>query len=140
MLGSLPGVSRCVGRLEDDVALAALYRSADVLLFPSRSEGFGLVAAEAMACGLPVICVDDTALKEIVPQGECGFRCAAGDLDEFAKACLALAAEPQLLERMSHAAREHAENRLGMPAMVETYLNVYREALRDEHARRRAQS
>lgn len=139
-LGKLPGVSRCVGRLENDAALAALYRSADVLLFPSRSEGFGLVAVEAMACGLPVICVDDTALKEIVPQGECGFRCVAGDPDEFAKACLALAAEPQLLERMSQAAREHAANEFGIPAMVETYLTVYRDALCDQHARWRAQS
>jgi glycosyltransferase involved in cell wall biosynthesis len=66
----------------DDVTLAALYRTADVLLMPYRGEGFGLTALEAMACGTPAIVtaggatddfVDDTvglriAAKRIVPQ------------------------------------------------------------------------
>ena len=49
-----------------DALMPALYRMADVLLMPSRSEAYGLPAAEAQACGIPVIATDHGALKELV--------------------------------------------------------------------------
>jgi glycosyltransferase involved in cell wall biosynthesis len=51
----------------------ALYDSADVLLFPSRLEGFGLVVAEAQSRGLPAVVAAGTATEEIVDDGETGF-------------------------------------------------------------------
>ena len=50
----------------DDDILPALYNAADVFVFPSFYEGFGLPALEAMACGRPVVCSDSTALPEVV--------------------------------------------------------------------------
>jgi len=50
----------------DDETLLALYNAADVFVFPSFYEGFGLPALEAMACGRPVVCSDTTALPEVV--------------------------------------------------------------------------
>lgn len=50
----------------DDDILLALYNAADVFVFPSFYEGFGLPALEAMACGRPVVCSDSTALPEVV--------------------------------------------------------------------------
>ena len=50
----------------DRESLREEYRKADLLLFPSRMEGFGLVAAEAMACGLPVLAAPNSALDDIV--------------------------------------------------------------------------
>ena len=50
----------------DDELLPLLYNAADVFVFPSFYEGFGLPAVEAMACGRPVVCSDVTALPEVV--------------------------------------------------------------------------
>jgi glycosyltransferase involved in cell wall biosynthesis len=50
----------------DDEFLPTLYNAADLFVFPSHYEGFGLPAIEAMACGRPVVCSDATALPEVV--------------------------------------------------------------------------
>lgn len=69
--GSVPGV-RWLGHVGDD-RLAALYSSAEALLFPSFYEGFGLPVVEAMACGCRVLASDIPALRE-----------AGGNLAEYA--------------------------------------------------------
>lgn len=61
--------------------LAAIYRRAAVVLMPSESEGFGLPAAESMACGTPVICSDIPALREV--GGDAASYCGVGDVDHW---------------------------------------------------------
>jgi glycosyltransferase involved in cell wall biosynthesis len=61
-----PDRVRIAGYVPD---LAALYRGADAVLVTSRAEGFGLPAAEAMACGRAVIAFDNTSLPEVVGDG-----------------------------------------------------------------------
>ncbi len=53
----------------DDAALAALYRGALALVFPSLYEGFGLPVVEAMACGTPVVTSGNTSLAEVAGEG-----------------------------------------------------------------------
>ena len=61
---SLAQPARYIGRV-DDAGLRALYQGADCFVFPSRHEGFGLPAVEAMACGCPVVAARAGALPEI---------------------------------------------------------------------------
>ncbi len=69
--------------------LPALYSSAACLLFPSRDEGFGLPALEAMACGCPVVASDRGALPEVVGAGGLTFPPdAIDDLEEAASRLL----------------------------------------------------
>jgi glycosyltransferase involved in cell wall biosynthesis len=63
-------------------ALRDLYRGSNVFVFPSFSDGFGLVLLEAMACGLPVIASETSAAPEIVAP-DCGFVASPGDLDRL---------------------------------------------------------
>ncbi|MCB1020886.1 MAG: glycosyltransferase family 4 protein [Acidobacteria bacterium] len=61
-------------RFVDDDLLASIYNAADLFVFPSHYEGFGLPAIEAMACGRPVVCSDATALPEVVDGAAILFR------------------------------------------------------------------
>lgn len=74
--------------------LAALYRQATALLFPSRYEGFGFPALEAIAAQCPVIASNATSLPEVV--GAAGILLDPEDVESWAKSMLALAENPSL--------------------------------------------
>lgn len=119
-----------IGRLQDDVAVASAMQNADALLFPSRSEGFGLVAAEAMACGLPVIATRSASLPEVVADGVTGLLCARDNVLEFANAARRLADNQDMANSMSAAAAVTAVRCFGIGRMVEAHLNLYRQIAR----------
>ncbi len=72
--------------------LAGLYRAADVVLAPSRSETFGLVALEAQACGTPVVAADVSGLRYVVGGG--GIRVAGHDPADHAAAVVDVLTTP----------------------------------------------
>lgn len=88
--------------------LRALYQAADVFVFPSMFEGFGLVILEAMACGLPVIGTDATAAADIV-EPECGWVLPRGDPDALVATLRWVASHRERLPEMRLAARRRAE-------------------------------
>jgi glycosyltransferase involved in cell wall biosynthesis len=98
-----PGV-RWVG-FQRGEALAELYRGAIAYVDPSLYEGFGLQAAEALACGTPAICSNVTSLPEVV--GDAGILLDPRDVDGFARALRELPARrAELRERaLAQAAR-----------------------------------
>ena len=112
--------------------LAALYRAADVVLMPSHSESFGLVALEAQACGTPVVATDVGGLRHVLgpldgePGG--GTLVAEHDPNAFAKALM-----PYLLDQAVRAeAAEHAvrrADRFSWDATVDRTLEVYEQTL-----------
>ncbi|HMT21722.1 MAG TPA: glycosyltransferase, partial [Promineifilum sp.] len=77
---------------EEDKPL--LYRNAEVFVFPSRREGFGLPPLEAMACGAPVVVSDGGSLPEIV--GRAGFVVGPDDVRGMAGAIISLVLENDL--------------------------------------------
>ena len=116
LVGNVVGDRKCLGPYEHlfahashvpQVDLPRLYRRADVFVFPSLSEGMGLVALEAMACGCPVI-VTNHGPSEVVRDRVDGFVVPAGDVEAIRGALEALYGDPELRRRMSQAAREQA--------------------------------
>ncbi len=88
--------------------LSTYYRAADVVLVPSRSESFGLVALEAAACGTPVVANAVGGLLTIVEHGRTGFLVADRQPEVFAKHIAQILDDPALSARMSAAAAERA--------------------------------
>jgi D-inositol-3-phosphate glycosyltransferase len=85
----------------DQATLSERYRAADVVLVPSRSETFGLVALEAQACGVPVVAAKVPGLEAVVGAG--GVLVAGHDPRDHAAAALALLMEPERAARASAA-------------------------------------
>lgn len=77
-------------------ALSTYYRAADVLVMPSRSESFGLVALEAAASGVPVVAADVGGLRTLVRDGETGRLIDSRDPSDYAEAIDKILADPQL--------------------------------------------
>ncbi len=105
--------------------LVAIYQQADALLFPSRLEGFGLVAVEAQACGLPVIATKGSSLLEVVEDKNTGILCEMNNVRHFADAARALATDHELWKSMSHSAREHAVSSFAASTFIDDHIKIY---------------
>ena len=89
--------------------LPPYYRTADVLLMPSRSESFGLVALESQACGTPVIASNVGGLGVGVNHEKGGLLIDGWDPSDYAEALVRVLTEPSLSESLAHGAVHHAE-------------------------------
>ena len=76
--------------------LSTFYRAADVVVVPSRSESFGLVALEAAACGIPVVASSVGGLTTLVDDGRTGFLVEGRDPADFAAALGEILTDPVL--------------------------------------------
>lgn len=100
------GLAGCVtfaGRQPQD-KLQDFYDKIDILLMPSRSEGFGLTAVEGMARGCVVVASDTGGLPEVVVDGEAGLLHREEDIDDMADKVLSLLVSPEKLQRLSSSA------------------------------------
>jgi D-inositol-3-phosphate glycosyltransferase len=70
--------------------LSTFYRAADVVLVPSRSESFGLVALEAAACGIPVVATAVGGLMNLIEDGKTGFLVPGRDVAGFARFAISM--------------------------------------------------
>lgn len=129
---SMPSNMIDIGRLSGDEAVVSAMQSADALLFPSRSEGFGLVAAEAMACGLPVIASRSASLVEVVADGKTGILCNPDDVNSFVEAARNLANNDELYEQIADNARRWVVENFSDESMVNAYERIYKSLLAPE--------
>jgi D-inositol-3-phosphate glycosyltransferase len=88
--------------------LSSYYRAADVVVVPSRSESFGLVALEAAACGIPVVASAVGGLLSLVEHDVTGVLVPDRRPEHFAQAIIEILADPVRAESMSRAAAERA--------------------------------
>jgi D-inositol-3-phosphate glycosyltransferase len=106
----------------DQAALVSRYQAADVLLAPSRSETFGLVALEAQACGTPVVAADVPGLRAVVGAG--GTLVPGHDPADHAAAAVAYLTDPVRAAAAAEAGTERARS-ASWDASVERLLAVY---------------
>ena len=113
---------------QPQMRLADFYSAAELVLVPSRSESFGLVALEAQACGAPVVAASTGGLRYVIEHGETGFLVNGWDPSDYAERMLALLADPAAARRMGEAGVARAL-RFSWDTTAADILSVYREVL-----------
>lgn len=114
--------------------LVDLYSSATILVMSSLYEGFGLPAAEAMACGTPVVTTTAGALAEIVPP-ETGITVPPEDPKALSDAILTLLKDKKRRKKMGEAGRQWVENNFSWPVAARNTLEVYRDVIESYRSR-----
>jgi N-acetyl-alpha-D-glucosaminyl L-malate synthase BshA len=108
---------------QDDVA--QIISLADVMILPSEKESFGLVALEAMACGVPTVGSNTGGIPELIIHGETGFLENVGDTERMADDVLKLLQDDQLYERISKACLYRAQVYFCDNVITEQYEQIY---------------
>ena len=124
-----------VGVLPSDRRLQAM-ANADVVVYPSSDEVFGLVACEALLVGTPVIVGSDSGCAEVV--GSCGIAVKPGDASALATAMATALRAPADVKRTRLAGRERILKQFNVRTVVESLDGVYREVLASGAERRTA--
>jgi D-inositol-3-phosphate glycosyltransferase len=104
--------------------MADAYRAADLVMLPSRAESFGMVAAEAQACGTPVVAARVGGLAYAVDDRESGFLVDGWDPAEYARAALSILSDPAEAKRLSVGAVDHSRQ-FSWQATAERMLELY---------------
>lgn len=128
---------RFLGRLTN-AEVYALFRDHDVLVLPTRAEGFPVALLEAMGAGLvPVVSAIESGVPEVVEPGRTGLTPPVGDVGGFARAIGSLANDREALEEMSRAARRTVAERFDVRARTADYealFGRFRELKRERRA------
>ena len=111
-----------------DEYLVKLYNAADLFVYPSLYEGFGLPPLEAMACGCPVITSNTSSLPEVV--GDAGIMIDPNDIDGLTESMHKILTDKELREEMSKKSLERAKYVQLEKTAKETW-DVYEEVLDD---------
>jgi glycosyltransferase involved in cell wall biosynthesis len=110
--------------------LTRLYERAAVVACPSYREGFGVVCAEAMAHGRPVVASAVGGLLDLVVDGETGLLVPPGDVNALRRALRRLLDDRELRRRMGEAGRRRARARFSWEAAIRATIEAYETALR----------
>jgi glycosyltransferase involved in cell wall biosynthesis len=111
-------------------SLAAAYQDADVLVYPSTYEIFGLVPFEALLCGTPVIVTDDCGCGELIKEAECGYLVHYGDAVGLSDVLRSALEHPDVNRRMVEAGRRYIEENLAWESVVKQVEEMYEGCVR----------
>ena len=123
--------------LKDDRKLASLYQACDLFLMPSKQEAFGMMAAEAMSCGKPVLAIEGTSLEEVINAPECGVVTKPDSL-AYNSELERLMSNPTEIrmrgEKSLNYARNNYNDKINFHKIFDLYNNVIAQHEIDSHA------
>jgi glycosyltransferase-like protein len=132
-LGSRLGIAESMDFRESvsQRTLLGLYSNSDVVVLPSKTEGWGLSLMEAMACGKPVVASKAGGIPELVRDGSEGFLVRPGDVRGLADAITRLLEDPTLRMTMGRAGRRRVQQ-FSWDDTAKVVLREYERAIQDE--------
>jgi glycosyltransferase involved in cell wall biosynthesis len=113
------------------------YFAADLVVMPSLFEGYGLVAAEAIASGCPVLRSRTGGSAQMIREGISGFACEI-ESEKFVERLFQIIQEPEKLGAMRASARDFALAELGATNATRAVTRAYRERMKNPRARNQA--
>jgi glycosyltransferase involved in cell wall biosynthesis len=122
MVRSLVRRDRRVQHIERVVDTVPYYQGADVFVFPTRLEGFGMVVAEAMAAGLPVVTTRAKGVREVVEENETALLADVGRPDQLSTQIRLLLADSKLRLRLGTAGRRRVMERFDWDPIIDSLL------------------
>ena len=118
--------------------VAKMYKVADISVFPSTYEPFGIVALEAMLAGTPTVVSDVGGLNEIVTHKVDGMKSYAGNPNSLADSILELLYNPQLCDNITKKARAKVKNEYGWAKIAQDTHFIYQKAICQTMAEKQA--
>jgi len=120
-----------VGRVADDLTLAALYSAVDCVVVPSREDVLPQVATEAQACGTPVVGFRIGGLPDCVVDGSTGALAEPFDTDDLAERITWVVSQELESGELGRSSRDRAVRLWSFPVVVQQYNALYESALHD---------
>ncbi len=118
------GNARHLGVLREEELIAAINR-ADIILQPTRREGFGFAVLEGMACAKPVVSTACSSIPEILEHEKGGILCEPGSLSQLAEAIKKLAHSAEMRHSMGNCNRQRVLDLFTQEKMAARYFEVY---------------
>ena len=109
--------------------VSKMYKCADVSVFPSTYEPFGIVALEAMLAGVPTVVSDVGGLNEIIEHRVDGMKSYAGNANSLADSILELLLNPQLCDKITKRARQKVKNEYNWAKIAQDTYFTYEKAI-----------
>jgi alpha-1,6-mannosyltransferase len=117
-----------LGYLANPAALAAVVADADLVVAPGAHESFSFAAAEALACGVPVVAADRAGNRELIEASQAGAVFRHGDQRALAEACVRLlSATPVERRELGEAGRSYVHSELSWPQVLARLSAAYEE-------------
>jgi N-acetyl-alpha-D-glucosaminyl L-malate synthase BshA len=119
------GLQNRVSFLGKQDEVAQIISLADIMLLPSEKESFGLVALEAMACGVPTVASNAGGIPELVTHGQTGYLAPVGDTVQMSEYVLKLLSDEALYQSFSQACVQRARDQFCVEQLTEQYEQIY---------------
>lgn len=118
-----------LGYVSGDRLKSIAYSAADLFIFPTRAEAFGLVLQESMACGTPMVSFKVGGVPDLVRPGITGYLAEPENTQDFANGIIQLLEDQELREQMSQNCRAIALAEYPLELQARRYIEVYQQAL-----------
>jgi glycosyltransferase involved in cell wall biosynthesis len=118
-----------VGTIYDKKLLAKYYSAADLFLYPSIADTFGLVVTESMSCGTPVISFDTGGIPEQISHMNTGYIAQQHNIDDLLNGVNIFINDDELRKKASNLSRKIVQDKFTLALTLKNYTDLYYEVI-----------